>query len=121
MPSKKQKAQKAPAPKKEQPQVDNQVNEPAVEYTAKIRAIGNSQGVILNNQVLEVAGLKADMDILIQALNGLITIKQAEMPVVNTDLSAWEKQFKAAIKAGAKPEEEDLFEGIENTFDKTEW
>ena len=125
-PSKKQKAKKASAPKKrrkityEQPGVDNQVNEPAVEYTAKVRAIGNSKGVILNNQVLDTAGLKADMDILIQAFNGLITIKQAKKPAVNTDLSTWEKQLKAAIKAGDIPEG-DLFEGMANEFDKTEW
>jgi antitoxin MazE len=125
-PSKKQKAKKASAPKKrrkiidEQPGVENQVNEHAVEYTAKVRAIGNSKGVILNNQVLDTAGLKAGMDILIQAFNGLITIKQAEKPVVNTDLSTWEKQFKAAIKAGDIPEG-DLWEGMENEFDKTEW
>jgi antitoxin MazE len=125
-PSKKQKAKKASAPKKrrkityEQAGVGNQVNEPTVEYTAKVRAIGNSKGVILNNQVLDTAGLKADMDILIQAFNGLITIKQAEKPAVNTDLSTWEKQFKAAIKAGDIPEG-DLFEGMQNEFDKTEW
>ena len=129
-PPKKQKAKKASAAKGKslksaykQPQPDeanNQVNEAAVAYTAKVRAIGNSKGVILNNQVLDTAGLKADMDILIQAFNGMITIKRAEKPAVNTDLSAWEKQLKAAIKAGNEPEG-DLFEGMENEFDKSEW
>ena len=126
MSPKKQKTQKASSHKAEksratyeQPQLDK-VNEPVVEYRAKIRAIGNSKGVILNNQLLDTAGLKADMDILIQALNGLITIKKIEKPVVNTDLSAWDKQFKAAIKAGDKPEG-DFFEGMENAFDKKEW
>lgn len=126
-PPKKQKAKKASAAKGKspkaayiQPQVDNRANEAAVEYTAKVRAIGNSKGVILNNQVLDTAGLKADMDILIQAFNGMITIKQAEKPVVNKDLSTWDKQFKAAIKAGAKPEEA-IFSEVENEFDKVEW
>lgn len=127
---KKQKAKKASAAKGKNlksaykhPQADeakNPVNEAAVEYTAKVRAIGNSKGVILNNQVLDTAGLKADMDILIQAFNGMITIRQAKKPVVNTDLSTWEKQFKAAIKAGAKPEEA-IFSDVENEFDKVEW
>jgi antitoxin MazE len=125
--SKKQKAKKASSHNAEksraafeQPQPD-MVNEPTIEYTSKIRAIGNSKGVILNNQLLDIAGMKADMDILIQALNGLITIKPAETPVVvNTDRATWEKQLKAAIKAGDIPEG-DLFEGLENEFDKNEW
>jgi len=124
---KKQKAKKASSQKAEKsraayelPQPDT-VNEPAVEYTSKIRAIGNSKGVILNRQLLDKAGMKADMDILIQALNGLITIKPAEPPVVvNTDLSTWEKQFEAAIMAGDEPEG-DFFEGMETEFDRTEW
>ncbi len=104
----------------EQPQTDNRVSETAVAYTAKIRAIGNSKGVILNNQLMDTAGLVTDQDIIIQAVNGLITIKQAEMPAINTDLSTWDKQFKSAIKGGAKPEG-DLFNGIENEFDTKEW
>ena len=101
-------------------EVDNSASEATIEYTTKVRAIGNSKGVILNNQVLDTAGLKADMDILIQAFNGMITIKEAKKPAVNTDRSTWEKQLKAAIKAGAIPEG-DLWEGLENEFDKTEW
>lgn len=128
--AKKQKPKKAAAvPKKrakptiykhEQPEPENQVDEPAVEYTTRIRSIGNSNGVILNNQLMDFAGLDTDQDILIRAVDGLITIKQMEKPVINTDLSTWEKQFKAAIKAGNLPEG-DLWEGMENEFDKTEW
>ena len=126
--SKKQKPKKkaAAAPRKPQattygqPEADNQVNEPAVEYTTKIRSIGNSKGVILNNQLMDFAGLDADRDIVLRALNGSITIKQVEKPVINTDLSTWEKQLKAAIKAGDIPEG-DIWEGMENEFDKTEW
>jgi antitoxin component of MazEF toxin-antitoxin module len=124
---KKQNAKKASATKGKslrsvykQPQADNHVNEAAVEYTAKVRAIGNSKGVILNNHLLDTAGLTADMDILIQAFNGMITIRQVKKPAVNTDLSTWDKQFKAAIKAGDIPEG-DLWEGMENEFDKSEW
>src|ERR1700744_1112417 len=129
-PSKKNKAKKATAsPAKRKKPVrkyvhpeatESHVNEPAVEYTAKIRAIGNSKGVILNNQLMDFAGLAPDQDIVIRATNGQITIKQAEKYTVNTDLSTWEKQFKAAIKAGNIPEG-DMWEGLENEFDKTEW
>lgn len=104
----------------QQPEVDNTINEPAMEYTAKVRPIGNSKGVILNNQLLETAGLTADQDIVIKAVKGRITIEKAESYVVNTDLSTWDQQFKAAIKAGDIPEG-DLWEGLENEFDKTEW
>lgn len=103
-----------------QPRADNTVSEPTIEYTAKIRAIGNSRGIILNNNLMDAAGLIADQDVVIQAVKGLITIKQAEKAAVNTDRSTWEKQFKAAIKAGHKPEG-DLFEGMQNEFDEKEW
>ena len=106
--------------KHEQPEPDNQVEEPAVEYTTRIRSIGNSNGVILNNQLMDFAGLDTDQDIVIRAVDGIITIKQVEKPAVNTDLSTWEKQFRAAIKAGNLPEG-DMWEGMENEFDKTEW
>ena len=35
-------------------------------------------------------------------------------------LKTWDKKFKQAIRAGHKPEG-DLFEGLMNDFDKTEW
>ena len=69
---------------------------------------------------MDFAGLAADEDIVIRATDGQITIKKAEKYTVNTDLSAWEKQLKAAINAGNIPEG-DMFEGLENEFDKTEW
>jgi antitoxin component of MazEF toxin-antitoxin module len=129
MPAKKQKTKKAPAsPAKRkkpaktyvQPDAASHTGEPAIEYTAKIRAIGNSKGVILNNQLMDFAGLTPDQDIVIRAVNGQIIIKQAEKFTVNTDLSTWEKQLKEAIKAGNLPEG-DLFEGMANEFDETEW
>jgi len=104
----------------EMPGDSDQANEPAAAYTSKIRAIGNSRGVILNSQLMETAGLIPDEDIVISAWDGLITIRRAEKPAVNTDLSTWDKQFKAALKTGAKPEG-DLFHGIENEFDEKEW
>lgn len=88
--------------------------------TSRLRAIGNSKGVILNNQLIEKAGLNADMDVVIRAEEGVITIIQVKEPPVNNDLSTWDKQFKAAIKKGAKPEK-DLFGGMTNDFEVNEW
>lgn len=87
--------------------------------TSRIRSIGNSKGIILPIGLLKTAGLHTNADITIEATAGSITIAQAR-PRVNTDLSTWDKQFKKAIKAGAKPEK-DLFEGLGNDFDNTEW
>lgn len=111
---------KKPAKTYAQPVVDNRIDEPAVEYTTKIRSIGNSKGVILNSALMDAAGLLADQDILIRAINGRLTIEQVKQPAVNMDLSTWDKQFKAAIKAGDIPEG-DMWEGMTNEFDKTEW
>jgi len=94
--------------------------EPLASYTSRIRAIGNSKGVILNNQLIESAGLNQDIDILIMAADGIIAIIQIKDAGVNTDISTWDKQFKNAIKRGAKPEG-DLFEGMKNDFDEKEW
>ena len=35
-------------------------------------------------------------------------------------LSSWDKQFKTAIDKGNKADD-DLFEGLENDFDKEDW
>ena len=106
-----------PAKRKRNP---GKKKEPGTFYTAIIWAIGNSNGVILNNQLIQRAGLNAESAIIIQASDGFITIKQQMAPEVNTVLSTWDKQFKAAIKKGAKPEG-DLFEGITNDFDSKDW
>lgn len=66
------------------------------------------------------AGLNPDADIIIRANKGVITIVQVKQTGVNTDLSTWDKQFKAAKKKGTLPED-DLFEGMNNRFDSKEW
>lgn len=86
---------------------------------SRIRSVGNSKEVILNNQLLKAAGISIEEDISIEAGVGVITISQAK-PDVNTDLSTWDTQFKKAIKSGHLPEG-DLFEGLEDEYDKTEW
>lgn len=88
--------------------------------TTRIRAIGNSRGVILNNQLIEKAGLDPNMDIVIEVADGAIIIVQVKKQEVNTDLSTWDRQFQAAVKKGQKPER-DLFEGMENDFDSKDW
>jgi antitoxin component of MazEF toxin-antitoxin module len=94
--------------------------EPEVSYNTRIRDIGNSKGIILNSLILETAGLQAETDIVIHASKGLIQIMEEKKDDVNTDLSTWDKQFKAAFKKGFKPGE-DLFEGLQNDFDSKEW
>ena len=98
----------------------SRMEEPLAFYTSRIRAIGNSKGVILNSQLIETAGLNSKADIVIQAREGIISIIQVKETGVNSDLSTWDKQFRAAIKKGAKPER-DMFGGLENEFDKKEW
>jgi antitoxin MazE len=88
--------------------------------TSKIRSVGNSKGVILSNQLLHKAGLPADADIIVTAVEGQIIIKEMKPADVNTDLTTWENQFKQAIKNGAVPEN-DLFNGVTNSFDENEW
>lgn len=89
-------------------------------FTSRIRAIGNSKGVIINNQLMEAAGISADVDIIMYANEGKIILMEAAKRSVNTNLSTWDQQFKSAIKKGAVPEQ-DLFKGLNNEFDAKEW
>jgi len=66
-------------------------------------------------------GVTDVLEVIVTAEKGRIVITPVEdEPVINTDLSTWEAQFEAAIKTGDKPDK-DLFEGMENQFDKEEW
>lgn len=99
------------------------INEPEISYSvsSKIRAVGNSKGIILSNRVIKEAGISVEADIIIQASKGVITIAEVKAPnQVNTDLSTWDAQFKKAIKPKNKPES-DLWKGIQNSFDREEW
>jgi antitoxin component of MazEF toxin-antitoxin module len=87
----------------------------------RLRPFGNSKGVILSNKLLESAGIDNKNAIEVYANKGSIIISQVKQShKVNTDLSTWDKQFKDAIKNGALPDN-DLFEGMQNDFDKTGW
>ena len=71
--------------------------------------------------MIKELGVEDNATVIVTSEKGRIIIKPAENKrKINTDLSTWEAQFKAAIKRGDKPEK-DLFEGIENKFDKEEW
>ena len=88
-------------------------------YT-RIRAIGNSKGVILNNRVIEAAGINPEIDVLVMAKEGMIMIMEAKSSTANTNLSSWDDQFRSSIEARNKPEK-DMFRGMENQFDQSEW
>ena len=98
------------------------LNDPPTGYTvsSKLRDIGNSKGVILNNRILEEAGIAPESDLLIHAAEGLIIIEATSKGTVNTNLSTWDAGFKQAIKKG-KRQESDLWKGLENKFDQEEW
>ena len=89
-------------------------------FSAKIRAIGNSKGVIINTKLMEAAGIHQDTNLIMFADEGKIILMEAPKQGVNTNLATWDKHFKAAIKKGASPEP-DLFNSLENNFDKNEW
>ena len=78
----------------------------------RIRKIGNSKGILLSNHIINELGVKENAEAIVKAEKGAIIIIPAEAKrKINTDLSAWEAQFKVAIKNGDKPEA-DMFGGI---------
>lgn len=79
-----------------------------------IRKIGNSSGIILPKAMLFKGGFDKLVDI--EQVDDLIILK----PIKINARSKWEAQFKEAFNSGILPEK-DIFEGMENEFDKTEW
>ena len=103
------------------PKQNAYVKQSSPSVTTRLRPFGNSRGVILSNKILESAGIDKQDDIVVYANDGNIIISQVKQPqTLNTDLSTWDKHFKAAIKKGAIPDK-DMFEGLQNDFDKSEW
>lgn len=81
--------------------------------STRIRKIGNSKGILLSNSIISELGVEDGAEVIVTAEKGQIIIKPAENKrKINTHLSTWESQFKAAIKNGDKPEA-DMFEGME--------
>jgi antitoxin component of MazEF toxin-antitoxin module len=93
---------------------------PVYSVSSKLRDIGNSKGVILNNRVIAQAGITPEADLIIHASDGVVIIQVKETANVNTNLSSWDAQYKKAMKKGKRPEG-DVWEGMENKFDQEEW
>jgi antitoxin MazE len=94
-----------------------------VQFTGRtsIRKVGNSKGIILSGKMLAELDLNEGSEVEVSLSDGGITIIPVQPKrAVNKDLSSWGNQFKAAIKAGDKPDT-DLFDGLTNAFDSKEW
>lgn len=94
-------------------------NSSCLQVRSVFREIGNSKGVILSKKIMEAAGISAN-EVYIEAIKGEIRIRPIDKQTVNTDLSTWGKQFKAALKDVHEPEG-DLFNAMKNKFDEEEW
>lgn len=97
------------------------IGEPEVEYAIRtsFRSVGNSKGLIISSKLIEASGISGN-DLIIEAANGIISIREVNSTDVNTELSTWDKQFKLALNKGDKAEG-DLFDGMKNEFDEEEW
>ena len=78
-----------------------------------IRKIGNSSGILLPKSMLLACGITTEVEIEVQDK----TILLRPVPLAR---AGWEAEFLAAIAGGHEPEG-DLFEGMANQFDETEW
>jgi antitoxin MazE len=74
--------------------------------------IGNSRGIILPSAILKKLHIpsKSEVDIFTDDETIVIRLRPR---------MGWEKQFEAACKNN--PPESDLFESVENDFDREEW
>ena len=90
-----------------------------VQFTARtsIRKVGNSKGIILSGKMLSELNLTEGSEVEVSLSDaGIHIIPVPQKKEVNKDLSTWDKQFKAAIKAVDQPET-DMFDGLTNDFD----
>jgi antitoxin MazE len=78
-----------------------------------IRRIGNSSGILLPKSMLLACGITTEVEIEVHD-------KTILLRPVQPARAGWEAVFAAAIDAGDEPEG-DLFEGMQNQFDQTEW
>lgn len=76
----------------------------------KLRKIGNSKGIAIPKYLLEQYQFDEEVEILTQQ-NGLLII-----PAKAKSREQWDEQFKAAKKAGHKPDNA-MLEGFSNSFD----
>ena len=78
-----------------------------------IRKIGNSSGILLPKAMLQACGITTEVEIEVQD-------KTILLRPVQPARAGWEAAFAAAVAGGDEPEG-DLFEGMANQFDQTEW
>jgi antitoxin component of MazEF toxin-antitoxin module len=87
-----------------------------------LRKVGNSKGLLLSKEVLEFLSLEVGNEISISLESNKIVLqkvsKNKNQKKLNLKPSTWEAQFKKAITNGEHPEN-DVFEGMNNQFDKT--
>ncbi|GAA4361990.1 hypothetical protein GCM10023185_29460 [Hymenobacter saemangeumensis] len=79
-----------------------------------VRKIGNSSGVLLPKAMLQACGIEGQVEVEIR--DKTIVLR----PVAAPPRAHWDAAFAAALAAGDAPEG-DLFEGMTNEFDRTEW
>ncbi len=79
-----------------------------------IRKIGNSNGVLIPKTMLVSCGITDEVEM--QILGDTIMLRSTK----KKPREGWDEAFKQAIADGDEPEG-DLFEGMKNTFDDTEW
>ena len=79
-----------------------------------IRRIGNSQGILLPRNILQACGIEEQVEVVV--IGQTILLRS----VKKHPRQGWEEQFQIAT-ASDNPPEPDLFEGLKNDFDSTEW
>lgn len=84
-------------------------------YHTHIIRIGNLQGARIPKKLLKGFGKKV---IIKPSKKGLLIQTDEEYTVPPRE--TWDKLFAKAIATGNKPEG-DLFDGLNNEFDETEW
>ena len=80
----------------------------------RLKKIGNSKGITLSKTLLEQYKFEDEVEIVAQE-NGLLI-----MPSKARSREQWDEQFKAAKKAGHRPDTA-MLDGFSNSFDKKEW
>lgn len=80
----------------------------------QLRKIGNSQGIILPRPMLQQVGIETEIDL--EVIDGAIILRPAKPHL----RAGWDEAFAKAVEAGHTPDN-DLFDGMANAFDQTEW
>ena len=81
--------------------------------TVKLKKIGNSRSLIIPKKVIDMCDLKNEVVMVVEDQHIIISAATAPR-------AGWIKQFESAIAAGEAPEN-DVFNGLSNEIDETEW